>query len=89
MASKKRSVDFSSSSSASKKRSSLSAKVDYVLESASRRCADKTIFCPHCDSSLSSKTFRKQKSLYFDSNEATWTKIGERAKNEALPQDTG
>lgn len=78
----KRSVSLSSSdsvavgdaSSIRRKRSSLSVKVDSVMESVSRRRAE-SVYCPHCDSSLSSKTYRRHKSLYFD--EGTWTTIGQ------------
>lgn len=59
-----------------KKRSLLSTKVEFIAES--RRCTDKSIFCPRCDSTLSSKTFRKHRSLYFDSEKDTWTKIGDK-----------
>ena len=86
MASRKRNPS-SGSNLARKKRSMLSAKVESVAESVGRRSAHKTIFCPHCDSFLSSKTFRKHKALYFDSSKAAWTKIGE--KDDVLPTSTG
>ena len=67
------SVAAGGANSVRKKRSSLSVKVDSVTESVSRKPAE-SVYCPHCDSSLSSKTYRRHKSLYFD--EGTWTIIG-------------
>jgi hypothetical protein len=88
MAWRKRSVSSAREGcSASQKRSLLSAKISSVTESAGRKGADKSIFCPHCDSSLSSKTFRRHKSLYFDLNEGTWTKLEQRS--EILSSNTG
>ena len=51
-----------------KKRSMLSTK----LNSVPRRDAKRSILCPHCNSSVSSKTFRRHKSLYFDVSKDVW-----------------
>ena len=93
MASRKRfrsegsSASTSNTGLASRKRCSLSAKVGFVAESAGHRFADKGIFCPHCDATLSSKTFRRHKSLYFSQKDDTWMKM--EREDEVLSPSTG
>ena len=90
MASRKRkehdSSDGNSLSSASKKRSILYSKLDSLdAENSKARKSDKrSVFCPHCDCCLSVKTFRKHKTLYYNSDEEpAWEKAGGSKKKSA------
>ena len=90
MASRKRKErdlsDGNSLSSASKKRSILYSKLDSLdAENSKARKFDKrSVFCPHCDCCLSVKTFRKHKTLYYNSDEEpAWEKAGGSKKKSA------
>ena len=44
--------------------------------------ADPRQFCPHCSQTLSTKTYKAHKRLYFDSNSNSWIK-----RRKADPED--
>lgn len=57
-----------------KVRAVLSSKLDSV------GCVDKgkpckSVFCPHCECRLSTKTYRKHKLLYYDKASDVWSEV--------------
>lgn len=53
-----------------RRRSTISAK----LERKSRKYAERSYFCPHCNTSVSLKTFKRHRVLYYNPDASVWTR---------------
>lgn len=84
MTSRKRNPEDNGNESASsnlntkrfKTRAVLSTKLESIKTIHSKSSNLPTAFCPHCESRLSMKTYKKHKMLYYNEPIESWTKAG-------------